>query len=443
MQHPDTRLSAVTHLFSPIPQATGRPLAWLLLLCLFLPLPGHAAGQVSAPDAVVRLTWFDDNLVGENPAPGPDRPTMEEIRADLEQTEKDYLELLDEGDGVTGLFATGEYSDDTANGEDRYYGQLELRLFNDGLMEEVRRKEKKILQTRLELLQLHRDMADRVLGHRLYRVHTIANSLRYEHNRNRVNILEPELDRRLRAGEQGYATRTDILGLRHALASARREMEFYRQRNRGRLEPEQAALLDRIEDLRLKSGETLMRMARDNDPTLKIQDVFTRRAGLYPAWSDNLAVDLFAGHKKEYYDRERDYIGIKVEIPLSWDNRADELVALQQRIYRTQRRAVEQRLAEKLDRLTGLLGFHQEKIRTLTGELALLLAREQAALQEIADPVQRQGDDPWRTLHTVRLRMVDVRFAAMEHRLEAYGLGLRLMALTGADGFRALFESPR
>ncbi|GEM_PF-2179746 len=416
----------------------------LFLTCFLLPFPCHGAGNDAQPPAEAkRLTWFVEDLVGTPPAPEREQPSMEEIDHELQKLEKRYVELLDRGNGATGLFATGEYSNDTANGEDRYYGQLELRLFNDGLVEELRKKDKKILQTRLELLQLNRDMADRSLGSRLYRVHTWVNNVRYRHNLRLIELLAPELRRRRLAGRQGYATGTDILALRHALTTARQEMKFYRRQERGRLEPQLAELLNRVEQLDPRRQQVLRQMARDNDPTLQIQEIFTRRAEQYPAWSDNLAVDLFAGHKKEYYDRERDYIGIRLEIPLSWDDRTDELIDLQQRIYRTQKQAVARRLDEKLDRLSALLGFHQQKIRTRIDALVLLLAEEKAARMEMANPVQRQGADPRRTLHLLERRIADTRFAALEDRLRVYELGLRIMALTGMKEFTELFESPR
>jgi hypothetical protein len=419
----------------------------LCIACILFPLAA-SFGQAPDPeldtlmDEALTLSRFSPSMVrAEEPPPAKEQPrTIEQIMAELDKVEKDYVNLLDKGSRATGLYLTGEYDSDYRNGADKYYGQVELRLFNDGYFEEQRKDEKKILQTRLELLQLNRDMDERALADALYHLHGIENELHYQHALARIAELEKLLPNRIKARKHGYTTRADTLALGHSLATAKRERDFYAARKRQRLSAPLAAVLNMIEQARLKAYEELAERARRHSPTLAIQDMFIERAEQFPAWSDNLAVDLFAGHRQEFYDLERDYVGVKVEIPLYWDDRRDELIELQQRIYKFQKEAATRRIAHRLDKLCSYFLFYQQKIESAVESLALLLAREQAAAAEIAHPVQRSGDDPARQRQLIRLEIIDARFDSLFYRLKEYELLLKMMAITGSRDFRELLE---
>lgn len=404
-------------------------------------LPSSKQPPVNDLQKLRRMTQFSTSMVAQEETKQPDTRSMQQIMAEMAEVEQQYIDLLDEGSSATGLYATGEYDNDYRNGEDKYYGQLELRLFNDGYFEALRKEDKKILQTRLELLQVNRDMDDRALEDELYKLYTIENSIQALHSLARIQVLTKILPRRSAARKSGYTTATDILELRHALDTAQREHDFYAGRERHKLSPELAAVLNTIESARLKDNLTLDELGKNNSHTLAIQDVFIKRAQQFPAWSDNLAVDLFAGRRKEFFDVERNYVGIKLEVPLYWDDRKEDLIDLQQRIYNFQKEAATRRIHQNLDKLSAYFTFYQQKIRSSIGALALLAAEQQAAAKEIHNPVQRDSDDPRRQLHTLELKIIDTRFEALQYRLKEYELILKIMALTGVKDIREVFVS--
>ena len=460
--HPNRSAKAVNPRSMAHPRMHPRLQAPLLpgiaLLCLFVLLfPALLQAATSPPELSAssklpppttqnqeklrQMTLFSSSMVKEETMVQPDNRSMQQIMRELAEVEKQYVDLLDEGSSATGLYATGEYDNDYRNGEDKYYGQLELRLFNDGYFEERRKEEKKILQTRLELLQVNRDMDDRALEDELYSLYTMENLLHALHSHARMQVLTKIMPKRSAARKSGYTTATDILELRHALETARREYEFYSGRKRNKLSPELAAVLNSIESAQLKDSGTLEEISKKNSKTMAIQDIFQQRAKQFPAWSDNLAVDLFAGRRKEFFETERNYVGIKLEIPLYWDDRKDDLIDLQQRIYRFQKEGVAKRIHQNLDKLSAYFSFYQQKIRSSIDTLSLLTAKQEAAKTEINNPVQRDGDDPGRMLHTLELKIIDTRFEALQYRLKEYELILKLMALTGIKDIRELFLS--
>ena len=99
------------------------------------------------------------------------------------------------------------------------------------------------------------------------------------------------------------------------------------------------------------------------------------------------------------------------------------------------------RIHQNLDKLSAYFSFYQQKIRSSIDTLSLLTAKQEAAKTEINNPVQRDGDDPGRMLHTLELKIIDTRFEALQYRLKEYELVLKLMALTGIKDIRELFVS--
>jgi hypothetical protein len=205
--------------------------------------------------------------------------------------------------------------------------------------------------------------------------YTYENTVHLLHSLERIQILQKILHQRIPARASGYTTTTDILEIQQALDTTKWERDFYAGRERHKLSPTLAAALNSVEKAHLKDKESLGGIAEKSSRNLSIQNVFIERAKQFPAWSDNLAVDLFAGRRKEFFDLERNYFGVKVEVPLYWDDRKNDLIKLQQRIYRFQKNAVFRRISQNIDKLTAYFNFYQQKIESSVDELSLSRSR--------------------------------------------------------------------
>jgi hypothetical protein len=369
--------------------------------------------------------------------------TMQEIVDKLEEVEEEYLEQINERSPSYGIFAIGDYDYDLENDESRFNAGLEWRLFNDGFNESLREERKKVLQTQLEFYQLRRDMIDRQLEDDLYTLFTIENQIRRLHSQEKREILADLLTKRSKQARHGYTTESDLSDIGRQLRQAEQDLEFYERTRLGGLTQNQFILLNGLEDISLRPRPELTTLAEENSYNLKIQDNFIDRSEYFPSWTDDLALNVNAAHRREFDGRERQIVGFEVEIPLHLDLSRRSLIDTQKRVYRYQKHAVNRRLEQQIDRLCTLFDYHLRRLDRQQEQLAMQLLQIGEAKQKEAHSLQALDDDPARTLDLLTTGIIDSRYEALETRLAIYEVMLKLLALTQAGDINLLFEFSR
>jgi hypothetical protein len=386
------------------------------------------------------LTKFDKSIQVD--AAEQTVKSIHDIMQELENLEKDYIDTLQDRRSSYGLFALGEYDDDVENSETRYLAGLEWRIFNDGYYEAVRRDTKKILQTQLEFYQLRNDMKDRQLEEDLYNLFLVENFIHLAHYREKTTFLKQLLGKRTEQMAQGYTTELDVFDIRRQLKNAQNKFAFYRESSSRGVVADQLNTLNVLEFVKLKPVTTLIELAQSNSYNLKIQDNFIERSEFFPAWVDDIAVNINASYKQEFYEKERTILGIEVEIPLMLDTSRQSLVDTQKRIYKYQAKAIKYRLDQRVKKLFSFFNFQQRRLLGQQEDLELLFAKTQKNEKKEQFIIQQLADDPARNLDSITLNMIDARYEALQTRLKIYEIILKLMTLTQADSATALFEFP-
>lgn len=366
--------------------------------------------------------------------------TIQVIINDIKVVEKKYLENLEDGRSSHGLFAVGSSAYDTQNDETRAGIGLEFRLFNDGYFEAVRRDSEKMLQAQLEFYQMQQDMIGRKLDEDLYFLARIENRLNLDYHQEKTAALAVLLDKRRRQLAHGYTTALDIGNLERQLRDQQSTVDFYRTIEHDRLGRQLRDFLNRIERVHLKPIKDLSDAVQARSPQLRIQDNFVARSEFLPSWSDQIAVNFEAGYNQEYSERERHFIGVRVEVPLTLDSDRSSLVETQKRIYRLQKEAVGRRLMQQLKQLCSFFGFQQQRLLAQQDTLEFLLHTREVDSAKESDSLQKFADDPTRSLELLELQIIDARYEAMRIRLKLYEVVLKLLALTQSAEITELFE---
>jgi len=399
---------------------------------------GHPAVVEMISAEAQALSRFDDSfLAGGSGDPAP--RSIGTIISELAELEQGYLEDLQDTRSSYGLYAVGAWDHDTLNTETRYAAGLEWRLFNDGYVEAVRSDSLKVLQTRLEFYQMREDMIARKLDEDLYVLSGIENLVNRAHADEKAAALETILAKRKTQLQHGYTTALDVLNLERQLADARQGSGFYRGEDQVGLSRELQQLLNGLERLRLKPAPELEKVARERAGSLQIQDTFIDRADFFPAWVDDVAIDLQAGYSREYSEEERNTVGLTVEIPLSLNTDRASLVETQKRIYRYQKEAVERRLKQQNERLGAMYRFQQQRLQAQQQTLQLLVRMREADAQRQGSSIQKFEDDPARSLELLTISIIDARYESLRIRLAVYEVVLKLLALTREQEVTALF----
>lgn len=366
--------------------------------------------------------------------------TIREIITDIKEIEEDYLEELEANRSSYGVYAVGKYDYDVKNNESRHEIGLEWRLFNDGYFEAVREDSKKVLQAQLEFYQMRRDMIERLLEDDLYELSTIENSVQARHYHDKQKVLEEVLETRTRQAHHGFTTRLDVLSIHRQLAETNQNLNYFESSKHGELSNDLIALLNDLEAIELKSKQELATLASDNSYNLKIQDNFTERSTFFPAWSDEVAVNLTADHRREFYGTERQVIGLEVEMPLTLDLERDSLVKAQKRIYRYQKEAVQRRLQQQLEQLCSFFNYQQNRLKTQQKRIVLELKQIKENTIKEQYVIQALDQDPSRILDQLTITLIDSRYDALATRLKIYQIILKVMALTQAQAITDLFQ---
>jgi len=384
------------------------------------------------------LSRFDDSLsatdnMGETRSIGM-------IMQEIDKLENEYLDRLADTRSSYGLFGVGSYSHDTLNTETRYVAGLEWRIFNDGYFEAVRRDSQKILQTQLEFYQMRQDMIARRLDEDLFNLTAVENRVNLAHNQEKAAILEKLVEKRRRQLEQGYTTRLDVFNLERQLREADDNAAYYRGTKLAGVDSKQRELLNDLENIRLKPVDHLKGLAEAHSSQLKIQDNFIARSDSFPTWIDDFSINLEAGYTHEYYDRDRNTVGVEIEMPLSFNTDRASLVATQKRIYRYQQEAVARRLHQQVESLSSFYNFQQQRLLAQQDALLMVLEMRQDNQRKEERSLQKFEDDPARNLELLEVQLIDARFEALLTRLKLYESILKLFALIQGPEITALFE---
>ena len=418
----------------------------ILLLSLLIPLaiasPRNSqaiSSEVGSVSKAVALTRFDNAIVDKTTEEKSNH-SIQDLVQELKDLEKDYLEELKDRRSSYGLFATGEFDNDIHNAETQYRVGLRWKLFNDGYFESVREDAKKILQTQLEFYQLRRDMIERKLEEDLYRLFTFENMVNINHYRTKRAGLESLLSKRKDQLRHGYTTEIDVFDIERQLEKCKNSLEFYRNSHYAAIPEAEFSLLNQWEHIHLKPVTELVEQTEYNSFDLKIQDNFIQRSEFFPGWSQNLTINLDAEQKKEYYGTDRSIIGIKMELPLTFDSDRSSLIETQKRIYRYQKRAISHRLFQKIDKLKAFFDFQQHRLLSLQEDIELILLKMNKAAAKEAHIVQQLDTDPTRSLDLLSINMFDARYEALKTRLKIYEIVLKVTAITQTTDINSLFE---
>ncbi|WP_028582267.1 hypothetical protein [Desulfogranum japonicum] len=390
------------------------------------------------PELTINLSQFGPDFL-EGDSPEQSRSSIQAILEGIKEVEAEYLDQLQSHRSSYGLYAAGEYDYDSMHAEDRYLAGVRWKLLNNGYYETIREDAKKILQTQLEFYQLRRDMLDRQLADEMYRIFTLENHIELHYHSERAQLLKEILLAREQQLAHGYVTRDDVIDIERKLTKARRRTAFYQQSDHVGFSKPERELCNKLEAVRLRPTDDLASLAQIHSHDLAIQDIFNKRADFLPAWLDDASLNLHAEYKDEFYERERSVVGIELEIPLTWDLKRSTLIQTQKRVYGYQKQAINHRIRQRLEKLSSLYAFHQERLTEQQDDLHFLLYQLKKTQTKQEHVIQNLDTDPARELNLLKLDLLDTQTEAHKTRLKLYQIIQESMAITQAESVTDLF----
>lgn len=362
------------------------------------------------------------------------------VVSSVAEEEERLLSLLKDQRPDLGFYFVTTYDEDFENGENRYWYGLEWRLFDEGYYQAKREKAKKVLETRLELLQLKRDAFFRRLTLKRQHLHFVENLLLWRRSKDLKGLLEKIVRRREKALKAGFETRETFLRLKTRLEKLCQEEALLERLPREGLLPEERRLLNRLEKLSVKPLEALFSTAQARSFDLKILDLFVARAEFFPSWKDDVDLRLYLMARDEFYGTSRVVAGVKLALPLYLNRKRDEIVSLEKSRYESEKRIVRQKLKREIMLRRGRLEMALLKLRETLKDYALAEEELFLARQKLASPIQKLDKNPLNEVEIKGIALREAFYQVLAARIKAYFRVLELLSVIGEDDPTILFQ---
>ena len=408
------------------------PTAWVnatqkhLIQALF-DTPGHAQSSCARQRSVVDAVLLPDSFLDKESVADD---SISDILGRIENVRDEYLRQLNERGSFKGFYVRSQYDRDSETEDERELLFLEWELFDEGWLESRKQLDEKRVETKLQFLQLLRDMRERNLHESLYRLVGVKNSVRYYEAGRRVEVLNSLLARYEEQMGKGYATQRELQELRYKYEIAQNDFHHYSALDKRGLSSRDFNIINNIELISLASLDTLIAKAIENSYDLSIQELFINRSEFFPQWADNLSLRLYAGADQGFGDTQRDkVVGVRLRIPLDFNRGRANLVDIEQSAFRDQKQAISMRLEQKVHRLYQQFRFHQKRIKTAASEHRLLKSHQGLKEKERLYPVSVLPTVPDKAIDRLNVELLNKEENILLARLDAFKVLLQLNAL--------------
>ncbi len=360
--------------------------------------------------------------------------SISNILGRIENVRDKYLEKLNERGSFKGFYFRSQFERDMDNSDEREFLALEWELFDEGWRESKKQLDEKRVETKLQYLQLLRDMHERNLHEALFRFQGVSNSTRFYQAKKRFKTLKNLLAKYEEQLEQGYVTRTEYENMRYKYERAQHDVHHYSGLDRRRMRLRDFDIVNTIEYVSLAPFDSLTDKAVDNSYDLRIQELFISRSESFPEWLDNLSLRLYVGTEREFgADELTNIVGIRARIPIGSNHGRQELIDIEQSAYRDQQQAIIARLEQKINRLSELFQFHQKRIKTAASEYRLLERHRDLQREYREHPLPALAAVPDKAIDHLTVDLLAKEEDILLARLDAYEVLLQLEALVIPD----------
>lgn len=127
-----------------------------------------------------------------------------------------------------------------------------------------------------------------------------------------------------------------------------------------------------------------------------------------------------------------------MKIPLYWSSRRGRSIEREKKLYQKQAAVLRQRIETNVEKLYLFFNLQQNRIKTLLLELEKTAQRKHYEQERAKRALEDLEHTPERSLDLLLIEEIDLRFDAVQARLELYEVLVKLMALTHATHPRRL-----
>lgn len=369
-------------------------------------------------------------------------PPVTSLLSDIEQVQSDYLSTLEDANPFYGLYLRGQYDQDMETHEDAHSVGLEWEFFDLGWNESLQRIKQNKVDTRLQFLQMLANMQQKRFMEKLYLKNQVSIGIQGLIHGKKDKVLKALQETRKLQYQNGYATKDDYLTAYYKYQTSALLTAHYKTQTTALLDKPAFDIINRCQSLILLSKETLAERAVEKSVQIQIQNVLIQRSEFFPAWSDNLRLQVYAENiQRRASNHQEQIMGVSVRLPLQITSSRSDLIATEQDVYIKQKEAIRKRLSQRITGIGETLRFHQQRIRIGENEYALMRQRLSDLTLEEQSSIPILDRTPKRALDLLTIELLDKELEILLARMKVFEELLKLEALVLPENMADMFES--
>jgi hypothetical protein len=368
-------------------------------------------------------------------------PPVASLLSEIEQVQKDYLSTLEDTDPFYGLYLRGLYEQDMESHEDANSIGLEWEFFDLGWNESLQRIKQKKVDTKLQFLQMLANMQQKRLMEKIYLKNQVTIGIQGLIHGKKNDVLKALQEARKLQYDNGYATKDDYLTAFYKYQTSALLASHYRTQSTALLDKPAFDIINRCQSLVLLPIDVLAKRAAEKSVQIQIQNVLIQRSEFFPAWSDNLRLQVYARNVQRRTGDQEQIMGVTARLPLQTNGSRDDLIATEQDVYLKQKEAIRKRLSQRITGIGETLRFHQQRIRIGENEYGLMQQRLSDLGIEEQSSIPILDRTPSRSLDLLTIDILDKELEILLARMKVYEELLKLEALVLPENMVDMFEA--
>ncbi|MFK5948693.1 MAG: hypothetical protein QM500_07995 [Methylococcales bacterium] len=352
----------------------------------------------------------------------------------------EYLNTLEKTSAFNGIYLNGGYSNNIDNDVDEYFYGLEWELYNNGSYDAERKLEKRKLETRLQFLQQLRQMHARQKNSQMNFIRQIETRLDLYITEMQSKIILPYLIKAQEQLKRGFITQIEYREWELRAANVRSKMDYLRNKNFIKINPELFSLLNHIDLERIKDINKLFETAKEKSVAIKMQNLFSSRSEFLPTWKDNLSLSFYLEQRHLKTQLTEDLVGVRLRVPLDFDTNRKKLINLDQKIYVDQVLSIKKRIKQKLEVLVNQFYYFQQRVKHLSQKNSLLVHKINTLLIQKSVGLPSLDHTPEKDIPLHQIQHIESLHNVLQARLKLYAIIVELEEIVMPKKIIDLFE---
>ncbi len=373
--------------------------------------------------------------------------SYEDLAITLRKNEQDQLKYYENKNIFKGFYLEGRFeqylNEDYEFRQDvdyEYRINARWEIFKNGYYEYEKIQKKEENKAKQRYLRLLSHVLDRYHENRGFDIESLKRQVEYLYNNHLEKAYLKLLKKREKQLQDGFTTMDDVYHVKERLENIRILKRLDASTEAKSTDEAILVFLQSLECVELVEKEWVLAYEDEHNIQLQLQENLIDELQFSAEYTDELKVTLFTEHRN--IDRVGWYntAGIKIDIPLGWDNERSDIQRLEKANLEIEKRVYTENLQKHTSYLYAQFDYSQRMLKVLQNKLKYLHLRQKQLDLMSDNAITGYRSNPDREMDLLEIRALDLKYAIMMKRIEIYEYLLKLYKLSGVENIQSLLK---